>query len=73
MDEQLLRTTRPLPEAPPRGAGAGDLGPAKAELPAALKRCATTPVLYHILPVEPYFSSYGNPVWSKYPNALRYW
>jgi hypothetical protein len=60
-DEQLLRTTCPLPEAPPRNAGAGALGPAKAEAPAALKSCAHTPVLYHIWPVEPYFSSYGTP------------
>jgi hypothetical protein len=31
MQQQLLSAARPLPEAPPRAPGAGDLGPAKAE------------------------------------------
>src|SRR6266571_1737342 len=41
MHEQLLRVTCPLPEAPPRGAGAGALGPAKAEVPALSKAAHT--------------------------------
>ena len=32
--EELWSAARPLPEAPPRARGAGDLGPAKAESPA---------------------------------------